>query len=677
MSFGATSVESLASTVAVDSNEFGAETFLSVSQVANLEHVTDRAIRKACAKGKFKSRMVLKDGHYQLEILLSSLPIHAQDAYIRANKPRLTPLQIEAERLATIAAGREKTLPWTPEQREARWDTYARSHGGHKKKAQKRQEIMLLDAALQESGKSAPEAETMLCEQFGISPATVWRLRDLVRYQTRHNWLPALLPGKKGKPPAAEFSPEAFAWIKQEWACASKPALADVYQRCLVIAPQNGWTHIPSYNTVKRRIEDLDRSWVLLSREGVKAATALLVPAQQRDYSKINVHGLWSSDGHKLDVMTRFSSGHIGRAILAIWYDQRTRYVLGYAISQVENADVIRLALRNAMVNSNAVPDEVLIDNGRAYTSSLISGGTPNRYRGKVKEEDTLGILTQMGVAIHYSLPGRGQSKPIERLWGSLTSVSKQRQFAGAYCGNNPTNKPEEFDASKAVDIAVLEAAIVEFIERYNNRAHRGDGMNGKSPRAMMEELLKNTVVTQPTKEQLRLCLLAAESVRLAPDNSITILGNRYWSEDLAKLPSRGPYTVRFNPESAIEPVSIYDGDNFICEAPCIAKTGFQDQEAAKTHARAKNSRMKADKLRKKAQDDMDKALLWGSDKPTSPPVAKTGMALPVPKVAKPLRTVEDLRQDKPTPTTPDDDGEMTIEQFREARDRIEAMRWG
>lgn len=648
----------------------------SVIQVGMLLGCSTATVKRKCLSGEFKTRKVVANGGNQYEVFVTSLPLHAQSAHYIANQPRLTPAELEAKRLATIAAGREKTLPWSNEQHHARWDAYARTNGKLKKKALIRLELMQLDAALQESGLTAPQAEKVVCEKFNISPATLWRYRELVRYQSRHDWLPALLPGTKGKPPAADFSPAAFAWMKQEWGCESKPALADVYQRCQVIAPENGWV-IPSYSTVKRLFEKLDRSWVLLSREGTKKATALLVPAQQRDYSKLKAHGLWSSDGHKLDVMTRFPSGHIGRAILVLWYDQRTRYVLGYALSQVENADVIRLALRNSMMNSNAVPVEVLIDNGRGYTSSLISGGTPNRYRGKVKEGEPLGILTQMAVAIHYSLPGHGQSKPLERLWGALASISKQRQFAGAYCGNNTLNKPEEFDASKAVDIALVEAAIVEFIERHNNRAHRGDGMDGKSPRAMMEELLKTTVVTQPTKEQLRLCLLAAESVRLAPDHSITILGNRYWSEELAKLKTRGPYRVYFNPESAIEPVFVYDGDTFLCEAPCIAKTGFQDQEAAKTHARAKSQRMKADKLRKKAQDDMDKSRMWGSDKPASPPVAQAGMALPVPKVAKPLRTVEDLRQTKPAPTTPDDDGELTREQYLEARDRIEKQRWG
>jgi len=618
----------------------------------------------------------MANGGRQYEIFVVSLPLQAQTAHYEANKPRLTELELEAKRLAAIAAGREKTLPRTQEQREALWDAYARTNGKLKKKAQERLEFMQLDDALKESGLTAPQAEKVVCEKFNISPAKLRRCRELVRYHNRHDWLPALLPEKKGKPPAADFSEAAFAWMKQEWGCTSKPALADVYQRCQVIAPEKGWV-IPSYSTVKRRIEGLDRDWVLLSREGTKKATALLVPAQQSDYSEIKPHGLWSSDGHKLDLMCRFPSGHIGRAILIIWYDQRTRYVLGYAISQVENADVIRMALRNAMMNSNAVPGEVLIDNGRGYTSSLISGGTPNRYRGKVKEEEPLGILTQMAIAIHFSLPGRGQSKPIERLWGALASISKQRQFAGAYCGNNPTTKPEEFDASKAVDIALVEAAIVEFIERHNTRAHRGDGMNGQSPRAMMEELLKTTPVTQPTKEQLRLCLLAAESVTLAPDHSVMILGNRYWSEDLAKLKSRGPYTVRFNPESAADPVSIYDGEDFLFDAPCVAKTGFQDQEAAKTYARSKSSAMKASKLHKKALDAMDKALIWDADKPTSPPVAQAGMTLPAPKVAMPLRTVEDLRQTKAVPTPAPEENPYTQEQMDAWRAKGQLMRYG
>lgn len=343
-------------------------------------------------------------------------------------------------------------------------------------------------------------------ELLGCSLATVKR-----------RCLPALLPDKKGKPPAAEFSPAAMAWIKLEWGCTSKPDLADVYQRCMELAPGQGWI-VPSRQTVQRRINALPMWWKVLTRDGQKAL-ADMYPAQERDYSELQSHDLWSSDGHKMDMWCKGEDGKPYRPIIVVWYDQATRYVLGWAVSKVENSMVIRLALRNAIVNSKAIPKKALLDNGRGYTSKLLTGGTPNRYRFTVREEDPHGILTQMGVDIGWATPGHGQSKPIERFWGSFTAIAKMRQFAGAYCGNNPTNRPEECDPAKAVPEALVFAEIEKFMERYNNRVHRGHGMNGLSPRAQMDARLQNTPIRQPTEAQIRGLLLAAEAVKLAKQN--------------------------------------------------------------------------------------------------------------------------------------------------------------
>ncbi len=659
-----------------ESGELCSEKFLSVTEVAAYENVSDRAIRKACAKGRYKSKMVLKDGHHQLQILLSSLSDKGKAAHYIASQPRLTQAEIEAKRLIAIAAGREKTLPWTHAESEKRWDAYDKSVGGLKKDAQKRQEVLNTFEALQRSGLSATEASNAIREKYSVSNPTLTRWRNTVRYLDKRDWLPALLPDKKGKPPLAQFSEEAWAWIKLEWGCTSKPDLADVYQRCMELALQYGW-HVPSRNTVQRRINALPMWWKVLSREGYKAL-ADMYPAQERDYSQLQLHDLWSSDGHKMDVWCKGEDGKPYRPIIVVWYDQATRYVLGWAVSKVENSMVIRLALRNAIVNSKAIPKKALLDNGRGYTSKLLTGGTPNRYRFTVREEDPHGILTQMGVDIGWATPGHGQAKPIERFWGSFTVIAKMRQFAGAYCGNNTINKPEDFDAAKAVPEALVFAEIEKFMERYNNRAHRGHGMNGLSPRTQMDARLQNTPIRQPTEAQIRGLLLAAEAVKLTEDRSIMILGNRYWCEALAALPNRGPYTVRFNPDDTTEAVSVYDGEKFVCDVPCVAKTGFQDSEAAKTHNRARNSFKKAMKKASESMVEADKALIRDLDKPKPAPVAPAGTVLPAAKVAIPVRPIKDYRKgSKAAPTEQPEDNVYTQEQIDAWRAEGQRLRYG
>ncbi|WP_245528436.1 transposase domain-containing protein [Gluconobacter morbifer] len=50
------------------------------------------------------------------------------------------------------------------------------------------------------------------------------------------------------------------------------------------------------------------------------------------------------------------------------------------------------------------------------------TGGIPNRFRFKVKEDEPVGIMTQLGVEVHWTTPYSGQSKPIERAWTGLPS---------------------------------------------------------------------------------------------------------------------------------------------------------------------------------------------------------------------------------------------------------------
>jgi hypothetical protein len=149
-------------------------------------------------------------------------------------------------------------------------------------------------------------------------------------------------------------------------------------------------------------------------------------------------------------------------------------------------------------------------------------------------------------------------------------------------------------------------------------------------------------VVRQPTAEQLRLCLLAAEKVRLGRDGSVTILGNRYWSATLASQPTGVDYVVRFNPEDATDPVSVSRGSQFICEADLIARTGFRDQEAAKDDARHKRRFIRAKNVQADAILGRSKAKAWiapdGSDMDAQLEAAVARNILPFPKVIEPVR---------------------------------------
>lgn len=642
----------------------GETRLLTAEEVAQLMGVTVRTVQRNCAQGKYPGLTVTTaNGGEQYRIPLDSLPAEARNAYILdqarkdsermlADQERYRNLNREAEwrqlqeaRLCADAKRPARKVkrsfpePLSPEEEEALWNEFKGLPDGSQRKAAENLEIIQAYDALQIVGVEPGDIDRELRARFGASGPTVWRLRERIKYRPPHLWLPLLAPKWKGRVTPAEFTEEAWEFIKESWGQQSRPKLKPIYDRAKKLAESEGWS-IPSIDAVDRRIKALPRWWSTYRRYGDKALSQLY-PALERDYSTLALHEMWVADGHKADLFCRWVEADgkitVGRPIVVAWEDVRSRYFLGYAVGQVESADLIRLAFKHAAENARAIPAHMLLDNGRGFASKLLTGGIPNRYRFKVKDEDIPGIFNVMGVDVHWATPGWGQSKPIEPAWRFIAErVCKRSEFQGAYCGNRPDAKPEEFDSKNAVPIEQFKAALAAEILDYNRRAHRGNAMNGRSPLEIYEELLPLTAIRRPSSQQLRLCLLAAETVKPdKKDGAFNVLGNRYWIERCADLDTSRTYVVRFDPEDASQAVSVYDGERFLFEAPIIRRSGFRNQEAAKAHIKGRKSFQKARKQQAKAAQDMHRAESWID--PETGEISPSG-DLPPPKVIIPVR---------------------------------------
>ena len=519
---------------------------LTSGEAAHYLNITERAVRKGCAKGRYQGAQKIQgNGGETWMIPVNSIPAHAQKTYYLALSNvevasisnqfnQLQGMQQRADKIANEPSSKPTIASMQDHETRELWSAWENAPLKAKQKAELAMKALLAYENMRDSGIPKGEISKAIQEQFNIPPATLWRYRKAVSGQTRDVWAPLLIPQWKGRTTEAEFTPEAWEFIKQSWGSQSKPTLSYVVRQALKLATDRGWI-IPSQDTVERRIRDLPPWWVALRRDGEKAL-AKLYPAQQRNYSTLRLHEIWCADGHKADVFCRWPDGSVSRPIIVAWIDLRSRVCLGYAVGKVESADLVRLAFKNAAQTCKAIPSAALVDNGRGFASKLLTGGTPNRYRFKVKEEDIPGILTILGIQVTWATPGHGQAKPIESWWRTLAQMAKRSEFRGAYCGNKPDAKPEEFDPSSVSPIETYLRILQEEISDYHQRPHRGDSMNGKSPSQIYDLLLPETAVRQPTAEQLRLCLLAAESIRLNSDHQIVLLENRYWTEQLADL---------------------------------------------------------------------------------------------------------------------------------------------
>jgi transposase InsO family protein len=515
---------------------------------------------------------------------------------------------------------------------------YEKATRGQKEKAERSFAIAHACLDLERAGLPQTRIQEELKKQFGkgASKATLWRIQQAIKGQDESIWLPLLLPEWKGKTHCAPFTEEAFEHIWADWGRQEQPSLKAVYRRAQKLAPEKGWK-IPSYDTVKARIDTMPHDQKVLMREGERAL-ARLYPAQKRVYSSLQLHDIWCADGHEADVFVKDEAGEIFRPIVMGWMDVRSRVLLGWAVAKSETADLVRRALHQAITRSNAVPREALMDNGRAFASKEISGGVPNRYRFKVKENEVLGTLPLLGVGVVWATPGHGQAKPIESFWRNLTEMVKRSEFSQACCGNNPDAKPEHFDKSKAVPLAVFKRVLAETIADYHAREHRGDAMAGKCPQTVYEELAQTTPIRQPTAAQIRFCLMTAEATRLkGEEGSIQLNGNRYWSPEISGLSRTATYTVRYNPEDARAPVSLYLNERRICEVPIVGEVAFRNRDEAKKHANNRRAWVKTvkqsdDALARLRQTESGVFRLQVEDPDPATP------AMPRPKIAEPVR---------------------------------------
>jgi len=499
-----------------------------------------------------------------------------------------------------------------------------------KKRDEAARKLEALDAAraLTSARIGRVQAMKLVAERTGIALSSLYQWEKAVACVPRHDWLPYLAPRHAGRA-GHEIECPADAWdvLKADYLRPEKPTFASCHGRLVRIAAAKGWT-LPAARTLARRIEALPRELVVLTRDGIEALKRMY-PAQERDRGIFHALEAVNADGHKWDVFVRWPDGEIGRPMMTAFQDLYSGLILSWRVDRSANKHAVRLAFGD-LVEKYGIPDHCWLDNGRDFASKWLTGGTPNRYRFKVKDDEPVGIMTTLGVAIHWTTPYHGQSKPIERAFRDFAGgAAKHPRFAGAYVGNSPMAKPENY-GNAAVPIEVFLATIGEEIAAHNARIGRRTKVcDGRlSFQAAFDASYATAPIRKATPEQRRLWLMAAEAVSTdRRDGSVRLEGNRYWAEFLVQR--RGQkVTVRFDPATLHEPLHVYRVDGaYLGAAACVEAAGFADSDAAREHARKLGAFTKATKELAKAERRLSiqdvAALLPASAEPTPPPETK------------------------------------------------------
>ena len=575
---------------------------------------TERAINMLAEREGWrhgdKARKRAGRGRASWEYHISLLPDGAQHRLVllhrMANEPRL-----KAEKDSRSAA---------------LWLRHERLTDSQKAECTRRLAVLDAVEAHLATGRSVTASVAFAASAAQVSPATVYSWRSLVAGFDRQDWLPALAPGDKASASFGACHEKAWEILTSDWLRPEKPSFSSCYRRMVKAASAQGWLPIPSERALRRRVEAEIPVGVVQMARSTRDKVKRLYPAQKRIRSHFHAMQAVNMDGHRFDVFVRMPDGRVARVHLLALQDLYSGMIVAWRLSEGENKETVRLVIGD-MVERHGIPDKVYLDNGRAFASKWITGRMPNRFRFTIRDEDPAGILTTLGCDVTFTKPYSGQSKPIERAFRDLCDdIAKHPFCSGAYTGNRPDAKPENY-GNAAIELDAFRDHVAREIDAHNSRSgRRADACAGRSFletfRASMED--PATLVRWPTEGQRSLWLLAAEKVQAQKGSGeIHFMGNRYWAAPLNAHAGK-KVVLRFDPEKLQQPVRVYTlDDRLICEAACIAATGFDDQAAAREHERNRTAFLKAqrEQMRLNVKLSADElARLYGSNTtPVSP----------------------------------------------------------
>jgi hypothetical protein len=302
--------------------------------------------------------------------------------------------------------------------------------------------------------------------------------------------------------PAAPAADPFMECVRSLYLTPRKPTLAFCFKyACIEAERQPGWT-VRSYKACQRMIGRIPGQVLVRMRDGEKAFVDRCEPAIKRDYTTLATNEVWCGDHHRLDVIAVVPDGKGGtkyeRPWLTAWQDLRSRKIVGWTLyaGHDPNAEEILTAF-TAAARGCGLPDQVMVDNGKDYDAKSLHGRTKRQRRRKEEGDLQIGAFRLLAVGTMNVWPYHGQSKPIERFFGS--AADRFARLFETYCGGSTADKPQDeisgqylarqVGAGKAPTVEELRRAFGEWLlADYHHLPHLGDGMLGRTPEQVYQE---------------------------------------------------------------------------------------------------------------------------------------------------------------------------------------------
>lgn len=459
-----------------------------------------------------------------------------------------------------------------------------------KAKALERHKTILMVLEMERTGLTRFLAVDQVARVQGVSDRTIWNWLKMVDCVDSADWLCHLAPrhrAAKRNVKKAECDPNFLDVLKGSFLRLERPTFTDSYRVAIAISKDNGWSTLPERTARRRLNEQVPRVSQILAREG-NIGLARCFPPQTRDRTSMWAMNGVNADCHKIDVFVIWPDGTIDRPQIIAFQDLYSAKFLAWRVDHSPNKVAVMAAFGD-MIEEYGIPEHVLFDNGSEFVNKWLTGRTPTRFSGKIRAEDPLGVLPQMGIEIHWALPAHGQSKPIERGFRDFAqSIAKDPRFAGAYVGHKPDAKPENY-GSRAIPAEEFMRILAQGIDEHNARSgRRSDTAHGRSFDETFAESYATANIRKATAEQRRLWLMGQDQKTMQRGHGqIKLHKNEYWSDWMNEHAGE-KVTVRFDVEDLHAGLYVYAlSGEYLGFAACKIKVDFfSTLEAMQNHNR-------------------------------------------------------------------------------------------
>ncbi len=271
---------------------------------------------------------------------------------------------------------------------------------------------------------------------------------------TLYNWLRlydqaglnGLIPAYGNQSAFKKITAAEQQFLRQYLLNQNKPKIQDAIRKCKYIlgekSPSSPATLRRYVNWFKNEYHDV---WTL-EREGQKAWNDKVAPYATRAWWTLRVGEILVGDGHKLNF--KVINPHTGkpcRATLIMFWDWYSSYPVGWEVMLTENVQCVATALRNSIIELGRTPDNVYLDNGKAFRAKCFTKGVV------LEESEIPGMFARLGINVIWAMKYNAQAKPVERIFGVLEWLEREiPSYVGANIGDKPANMlPNEPRAKK------------------------------------------------------------------------------------------------------------------------------------------------------------------------------------------------------------------------------------